>query len=147
MLAPPALNIPALLRLPCPPDRATMAKWCPWRHMVARRIHFANNSRFEKLPHPGWSNFSHVRTLGAGYARHMAQYAACLTDGSAFDYVVAKVGAPPAWLHECIHGPLDPGGSLMGSRAAASKQAATSRPVCSQPPPPSNPRHQTKAGV
>ena len=61
--------------------------------MVERWIREHNDTRFEQLEHPGYTNYTGIRTIGRGYAEYVNKYVACLVDGLVLNYTVAKVAA------------------------------------------------------
>lgn len=75
---------------------ATKPKFYPYRHMVERWIRDKNDTRFEQLEHPGYANYTGIRTLGRGYAEHVNKYVACIVDGLILNYTIAKVFEIPA---------------------------------------------------
>lgn len=75
---------------------STLPKFYPYRYMVERWIRDRNDTRFEQLEHPGYKNYTGVRTLGRGYAEHVNKYVACIADGLILNYTVAKVFELPA---------------------------------------------------
>jgi len=74
---------------------STEARWYPYRGHVQELIDVHNDSRFDVYAHPGYA-FDKQGQTGVTYAATMNEYLACFTDGSIFNYTVAKIFEIPA---------------------------------------------------
>jgi hypothetical protein len=67
----------------------------PYRALVADKIS-AGDARFERQEHPGYAANPDPEVVGARFAARLNSYLACVTDGSRFNYTVAKMLELPA---------------------------------------------------